>query len=50
MGMWLITSQTALTAHVPLQGSIHLFWAQALSFGQSELKTHSGRQPTYGSP
>lgn len=40
----------ALEAQVPLQGSIHLFLTQALSREQSELNTHSGRQPIYGSP
>lgn len=47
---WLKTSQMALIPHVPGQGSTHLFLRQALSLGQSEFKTHSGRHSTYGSP
>lgn len=50
MGTWLITSQIAFKLQVPEQGSMHLFLEQALSRGQSELSTHSGLQPTYGSP
>lgn len=29
---------------------MHLFLMQALSAEQSELRTHSGRQPSYGFP
>lgn len=36
--------------HVPGHGSTHLFLIQALIEGQSEFKTHSGRQPSYGLP
>lgn len=48
--MWFTTSQRAFWPHVPGQGSTHLLFTQALSRAQSELRTHSGRQPTYGSP
>ena len=50
MGTWLYTKHSALTPHVPGQGSTHLFLKQALFWGQSVFSTHSGRQPTYGSP
>lgn len=36
--------------HVPGQGSTHLLFTQALLRSQSELVTHSGLQPVYGSP
>lgn len=45
MGLWLITWQSAPYPHTPGHGSIHLVFAHALSRGQSELMTHSGRQP-----
>lgn len=50
IGMWLTTSHKAFSPHVPGQGSLHLFLMQALSFEQSEFKTHSGRHPSYGFP
>lgn len=50
MGMWLITSHIASWPQVPGHGSTHLLRRQALSWGQSELRTHSGLQPEYGSP
>lgn len=50
IGMWALTSHSAFGAHVPGQGSLHLLLMQALSRLQSELRTHSGRQPVYGSP
>lgn len=50
IGMWLTTLQIALLPHVPGHGSLHLFLTQALFFGQSELETHSGLHPVYGSP
>lgn len=40
----------ALTAQAPGHGSRHLLRMHALSRGQSAFKTHSGRQPTFGSP
>lgn len=45
-----MTSHIALAAQVPLQGSVHLFSTHALLRVQSVLRTHSGRQPVYGSP
>lgn len=45
-----MTSQIAFEAQVLKHGSVHLFLTHALSRGQSVLSTHSGRQPTYGSP
>ena len=45
IGTWLMTSQMAFRAHVPGHGSTHLLLRQALSLGQSEFRTHSGRQP-----
>lgn len=50
IGIWFGTLHIALTPHVPGQGSTHLLRMQALSLAQSEFNTHSGRQPTYGSP
>jgi len=50
MGKWLTTIHSALTPHVPTQGSRHLWNMHALSRRQSVLITHSGRQPAYGSP
>jgi hypothetical protein len=47
---WLYTLHSALMPHMFRQGSTHLERTQALSRGQSELRTHSGRQPKYGSP
>lgn len=40
----------ALEAHVSTHGFMHLFLTQALSLGQSVLRTHSGLHPIYGSP
>lgn len=45
-GKWLTTWQLAFWPQVPGQGSWHLFLMQALFEGQSELRTHSGRQPS----
>lgn len=50
MGTWPITVHKALIAQAPGQGSTHLLRTQALSRGQSVFRTHSGRQPTKGSP
>lgn len=51
IGMWNRTSQIAVGAHTPLsQGFTHFWRWQALLEGQSELRTHSGRHPKYGSP
>lgn len=50
IGTCVWTSQIAFSPHVPGHGFTHLLRIQALSIGQSELKTHSGRQPMYGSP
>ena len=44
MGTWFLTLQWALTPQRPGQGSWHLRLMHALSEGQSELTTHSGRQ------
>lgn len=49
-GKWLTVWQMAFVPQVPGQGSRHLFLTQALFDGQSEFKTHSGRQPSYGLP
>jgi len=43
-GAWLTTRHSALAPHVPGQGSTHLRLTQACCDGQSELRTHSGRQ------
>ena len=37
-------------AQAPGHGFSQLLCKQALSLGQSEFKTHSGRQPAYGLP
>lgn len=50
MGMWLITLHWAFWPQAPGQGSTHLFFIHALSFEQSVLNTHSGRQLIYGLP
>lgn len=42
--------QRATFAQAPMQGFTHLLLKQALSLGQSEFKTHSGRQPAKGFP
>lgn len=51
IGLWLIILQLEFTPQGLGQGLIHLLLTQALSFGHSELTTHSGRQfggyPTY---
>lgn len=44
MGLWCITWHWAATPQVPWHGLIHFWLLQALSDGQSELATHSGRQ------
>ena len=49
-GIWFTTEHNAFWPQVPAHGSLHLLLIQALSLGQSEFKTHSGRQPKYGSP
>lgn len=46
----MITVHSAFWPQVPGQGSSHLFLMHALFLGQSLLRTHSGRQPWYGSP
>lgn len=46
----MFTVHLALTPQVPGHGSIHLLFTHALFLGQSVFKTHSGRQPVYGSP
>ena len=50
VAIWLTTWQRACIPQVPGQGSRHDKLAHALLAGQSELATHSGRQPEYGSP
>lgn len=50
IGMWLTTLHNAFEAQVPGQGFLHLLLIQALSRSHSELWTHSGRHPEYGSP
>lgn len=50
LGIWFTTLHSAFCPQVPGQGSMHLFLIQALSRGQSLLKTHSGLHPWYGSP
>jgi len=45
-----MTRHCALSPQVPGHGSLHLLLMQVLSFAQSELRTHSGRHPVYGSP
>lgn len=49
-GAWLTTTHSAFIPHVPGQGSTHLLFVHALLLSQSELVTHSGLHPTYGSP
>ena len=44
MGLWLVTWHLALLPQVPGQGSTHFWLMQAVSWLQSELTTHSGRQ------
>lgn len=50
MGEWFRTRHTADGAHVPGQGSKHLFPIQALLDGQSVLMVHSGLHSSYGFP
>lgn len=50
IGTWFDTIHMELTPHVPEQGSRHFCLIHALFLGQSEFKTHSGRQLWYGSP
>lgn len=50
VGEWFTVLHSALIPQVPGQGSLHLLFEQALLRSQSELETHSGRQPVYGSP
>lgn len=45
IGMWFTTRHSAFSPQVPGQGSAHLLLIQALVFGQSLFKTHSGLQP-----
>lgn len=49
-GEWLTTWHSALLPHVPGQGSTHLLLIHDRVLGQSLFMTHSGLQPTYGSP
>lgn len=42
----LMLSHKALRPQAPGQGSVHLLRTHVLSRAQSELSTHSGRQPT----
>ena len=48
--MWLMTEQEADRPQVPGHGSTHREEEQASVLAQSELRTHSGRQPCRGSP
>lgn len=51
IGICLYTSHIAFGAQTPpVQGFMHLLFLHALSCGQSELNTHSGRHSLYGSP
>jgi hypothetical protein len=50
MGLWLLTTQTALIPQVPGQGSWQVFRMQAWLTGQSLLRMHSGLHDTLGSP
>ena len=50
LGIWFRTLQTAFWPHVPGHGSRHFIFWQAKLLAQSESKTHSGRQPSYGLP
>lgn len=43
-------AHSVFSPQVPGQGSTHLLRIQALSCGQSMLKTHSGLHPLYASP
>lgn len=45
-----MTWHSAFKPQVPGQGSLHLLFVHALSWGQSVFVTHSGLQPMYGSP
>lgn len=45
-----MTWHSAFNPQVPGQGSLHLLFTHALVLVQSVLRTHSGRQPEYGSP
>ena len=49
-GLWLITLHSALNPQTPGQGSTQCWLTQARVVIQSELMTHSGLQPEYGSP
>lgn len=49
-GKWFTTWQSAFCPHVPGHGSWHLFRTHARFDAQSELRTHSGRHPSYGLP
>lgn len=49
-GAWLITRHSAFKPHVPGHGSLHLLFIHALDRSHSELRTHSGLHPVYGSP
>ena len=44
------TLQTAFKPQAPSQGFLHLLLMHAFECGQSEFRTHSGRQLTLGSP
>lgn len=45
-----MTWHSAFRPHVPGQGSLHFELMHAVFDEQSELITHSGRQPSYGFP
>ena len=50
VGMWLMTEHSAARPQVPGQGETQDPPEQAWLARQSELRTHSGRQPCRGSP
>ena len=49
-GLWFMTLHSALNPQTPGQGSIQCWLTQARVVIQSELTTHSGLHPLYGSP
>ena len=49
VGMWFTTEQVALVPQVPGHGSTHLNPMQARELAQSELTSHSRRQPAWAS-
>lgn len=44
------TVHSAFWPHIPGHGSLHFWFIQALSLGQSAFNTHSGLHCLYGSP